>query len=451
MATKTEATLVDDTEAILGDSSNAIFSAADDVQPAVLAAFREVSIYKPYKVNHWLTSRRRSKYIDVSTITDLIEPNYAIYPIVLIDTDSDLIDDGMLDYNRRNIEWEDETLRMNLDYAPYEVETNDLTGTVTFNSGSTAVSGSGTAFLTELRVGYYINPSSSQNWYRVASITDATNLVLANNCIAADAGADTSTNYWRNDVVVNCDKVHFSTAQADLAGAVKLAHAKGVWSITIDGLTDSQIVTKNTTFTIAGVDGAYRSTSADKTVASNEVTITIEPALMGIAPDNAIVTFRPTSLTPQLERIVTEIAAARLCINWVYNARTQYDSVETDITALNTELILANPEVDLAKTHVASAITLDPNTVAIGSDPFNTLANLASASNINAQGYLGIAMAIAQKINSRVTAGQYQLALRNVGHERLAYVLADLRDTRTPKLLHQYSSSGFGAGYWRGW
>ena len=67
-----------------------------------------------------------------------------------------------------------------------------LTGTVTFTGGSTAVTGSGTLFTTELKVGDIIKKSTGTSWYTVASITDNISLTLTANADAGDNGADTA-------------------------------------------------------------------------------------------------------------------------------------------------------------------------------------------------------------------------------------------------------------------
>lgn len=60
-------------------------------------------------------------------------------------------------------------------------QTGTLTGTVTFTNASATVTGSGTAFTTELSVGDYIKPSTSgyNEWYRVNSIESDTSLTLS--------------------------------------------------------------------------------------------------------------------------------------------------------------------------------------------------------------------------------------------------------------------------------
>lgn len=91
--------------------------------------------------------------------------------------------------------------------APYTTSIFDatpqgsLTGTLTFTNGNTAVSGSGTAFTTELGVGWLIRPDANSGegangWGQISSITDNTNLVLtANYGGTTRAGAASS---WTN-------------------------------------------------------------------------------------------------------------------------------------------------------------------------------------------------------------------------------------------------------------
>lgn len=351
MARLTWVTLRDDIERVLGDPATTILPTAY-IDAGMIDGLREISEYVPIIANHWLTARHRSRYVDISGIDNLLHVNYAIYPILLTDSDGDLIDDYDLDLNRRNVEHLGDTIRMGLNTAATAITSDDLTGTVTFSSGSTAISGSGTAFTTELRAGYHIKKSSSSTWYRVASITDATNLVLAAACLAADDGADTAdaTHYWRCDVIVNCAKGHYITDEVDLGAALLVgAHSLGAWSISIDAVGTGYI-DKNMMFTIAGMDGEYRVTE-DAAIAGNAATFTIEPALKGIGPDNALVSFKLSSLSPQLERLFTELVAARLAINLVGEGRTliltdALGHIDTGDDLLNTITVAGGAESD---------------------------------------------------------------------------------------------------------
>lgn len=68
-----------------------------------------------------------------------------------------------------------------------DVETSALTGTVTVSAGTTAVSGSGTSFTTEVNVGDIIKIGSQE--IRVSAITNDTSLTLEDNHTAGATGA----------------------------------------------------------------------------------------------------------------------------------------------------------------------------------------------------------------------------------------------------------------------
>lgn len=331
MTQRTHANITDDIEYVLEDTGNAIFSTANHISPGILAGLREISRYIPFRRDVWLTARDKSREIYCGDIVDILagRPGYACYPIYLRDTDGDYVDDWRLDAYKRNIDYNFGIVRMGIDNAPVVSTSDDLTGTVTFTEDSTAVTGSGTSFTTELRDGYYVKAGS--NWYRVATVTDDTNIVLGKAIASGDDGADTSCSFWRSDVILNCGLLHYLTTQSDLAGALVGAHSKGAWSLSVDALGTGQM-DKNTLLTIAGVDGVYR-VREDATITTNAATVKIEPFLKGVVPDNAVVTFLPSSLNPELERILVEIVAANLTINWVGDARTSIDTATTHMDA----------------------------------------------------------------------------------------------------------------------
>ncbi|NQV06796.1 hypothetical protein HQ535_09600 [bacterium] len=68
-----------------------------------------------------------------------------------------------------------------------------LTGTLTFTDESTAVTGSGTLFTTELSVGDTVKLDDNDTWYTVASITSATALVLKTEFDGTTASGDGSS------------------------------------------------------------------------------------------------------------------------------------------------------------------------------------------------------------------------------------------------------------------
>lgn len=95
--------------------------------------------------------------------------------------------------------------------APYSTNIFDpiagtMTGTVTFTNGSTAVTGSGTMFTTELSVGQLIRPhlNAGQGWTgwgKISSITDNTNLTLTANYAGTSRSGDTG-DYNRNTIAI---------------------------------------------------------------------------------------------------------------------------------------------------------------------------------------------------------------------------------------------------------
>jgi hypothetical protein len=88
-----------------------------------------------------------------------------------------------------------------------------LTGTVTFTNGSTAVSGSGTAFTSELAVGQLIAPDANitgsnlyviANWGKISSITNDTNLVLTANYGGTSRAAAASSGNINTIAIAEC-------------------------------------------------------------------------------------------------------------------------------------------------------------------------------------------------------------------------------------------------------
>ncbi len=94
-----------------------------------------------------------------------------------------------------------------------------LTGTVTFTSGSVAVTGSGTSFNTVLVANCYIKPSTGTFWYKVSTVTDATHLTLASACSAADAGVDVINKTEYRYVLASGLLARKTISATDLTGA----------------------------------------------------------------------------------------------------------------------------------------------------------------------------------------------------------------------------------------
>lgn len=173
-------------------------------------------------------------------------------------------------------------------------------------------------------------------------------------------------------VVLYCEKSHtLVAAPSTLAGAVNNnpgPYAVGATSIVLDGLGTGAIK-QDTLVYFTGIAGEYRVT-ADVSIVANAATIAILPGLLEALPDNTIVTFKVSTLSPDLERILPELVAGNAALNWVGAGRTQITTavtklaaadasiaaMTTDITAVITEIGLVKSNLGLMKTAVDAAL-----------------------------------------------------------------------------------------------
>uniref|UniRef100_A0A6M3J7C2 Uncharacterized protein n=1 Tax=viral metagenome TaxID=1070528 RepID=A0A6M3J7C2_9ZZZZ len=199
MAARVLTDVVTIVRSVLKDASTGGDFTDAEINVIVQQVVEEVSQRSPNIVREVLTTTLNSRELDISAIEDLINIEYAEYP-----TGSDPRD------KRNVIEVDRETVEIDTTLTPIAGGSGHLTGTVTFTSGSTAVTGVATLFTTELEADYHIKVSTGTRWYRIASITDATNLVLAEVCRSDDDGADTVnvTDYCYETAYLYCAKIH---------------------------------------------------------------------------------------------------------------------------------------------------------------------------------------------------------------------------------------------------
>jgi len=158
----------------------------------------EISEYSPYIFREVLTTIANSRVLDISSIKDSLEIDRLEYPT------------GYSPRKYRNfIKLDADTIEIDTTLVPKAGGSGTLTGTVTFNNGSAAITGSSTLFTTELEAGYHIKKSSGTRWYRIYSIESATALTLAEPCLET-TGADTVdvSEYCYETVYLYCEKVH---------------------------------------------------------------------------------------------------------------------------------------------------------------------------------------------------------------------------------------------------
>lgn len=172
----------------------------DELDIHIDNVLRQISRVSPYMVKEVLTTIENSKELDISSIEDLIRIEKLEYPT------------GNSPRSYRNFkEIDADTIEIDTTLVPDAGGSSTLTGTVTFTSGSAAITGSGTAFSTELAVGYHIKKSGGTRWYLIYSIESDTALTLAE--ASRDTGADTAdaTQYCYETVYVYCAKLHSLT------------------------------------------------------------------------------------------------------------------------------------------------------------------------------------------------------------------------------------------------
>ncbi len=163
----------------LNDTSNAIFT--DTILGYALAnVVRDISIKRPLDKRVILPFTQYTTEVDISSLTIIDDENMKVeWPI----------GKGAYDYALRNYLRFGTNITVDLSEAP-TVTSGTLTGTVTFTQNSRAISGSGTAFLTELKEGYLIGKSGGTAFYSIAKIVSDTSLVL-NEPFLETGGADT--------------------------------------------------------------------------------------------------------------------------------------------------------------------------------------------------------------------------------------------------------------------
>ena len=105
-----------------------------------------------------------------------------------------------------------------------------------------------------------------------------------------------------------------------LAGAINNGNLTvGTTTISVDGLSGTEVVTEGTLLTIAGIRGTYMVT-ADKTLSSGGGDLVIFPGLLDVIEDGDVVTIIGSTLSSRLERLAVELGAAYCALSLQANA-----------------------------------------------------------------------------------------------------------------------------------
>ena len=171
----------------------------DELDILIGECVSQISRKKPRMAWEVLTTVANSRVVDISGIEGLLFVEKAEYPT------------GNYPRDERSITpLDDERVEIDTDLTPKAGGSDTLSGTVTFAKGTAAIIGSGTAFLTELAIGYHIKKSTGTRWYRIYSIESDTALTLAEAVASGDDGEDLvgDTEYCYETAYLYCAKLH---------------------------------------------------------------------------------------------------------------------------------------------------------------------------------------------------------------------------------------------------
>ncbi len=129
-----------------------------------------------------------------------------------------------------------------------------------------------------------------------------------------DTAVASSSSY--KDTLIHLATNHRLPNLTDYAGAVanSAGYAAAATAMSIDGLSGTETIPKDSLFTIASVRGTYRATAA-AAMSAGAGTVTFYPGLQDAAVDNDVITITSSTLTPQLEEILVDLAAGNAAVS----------------------------------------------------------------------------------------------------------------------------------------
>ena len=304
----------------------------------------EVSQKSPNIVREVMLTFEDSRELDVSGL-DIIGILYAEYPV------------GSSPRDRRNvIPIDNDTVEIDTTLAPENSDSGTLTGTITFTAGSTAVTGSGSLFTTELAADYHIRKSTGSRYYRIASVTDATNLVLAEVCRGEDDGADTIsvTVYYDEEVAyLFCKKNHKLAASGVLAGTVTFTSGSTAvtgagTAFTTELLVGSRIKTSTGTniYRVASITNATALVLTSTCKAADTGADTVGSTIFYDKDD--------TTLDSDEEKAVIDGSVALAAQTFVNNIRTNIKEATTLLLSVDTVIVDMADRLSKAISHLTT-------------------------------------------------------------------------------------------------
>lgn len=156
---------------------------------------------------------------------------------------------------------------------------------------------------------------------------------------------------------------HVLSQLTDLVGAVNnsAGYSAGATTMALDALQSAGTIESGQEFTLANVRGNYRLTS-DATIAANTVSVVFYPGLESTVADDTVTTFKLSTLKPQEENIIIDLAAALATISkpmkiyqHTFNAITALNLATTAITSVAARINAATTDITLGGTAAIAA------------------------------------------------------------------------------------------------
>lgn len=387
----------------------------DEVDEIIFQCVREISDQKPLVVVEALPTTANSKVIELSSLSGIREVKQLEYPI------------NKVPRKFRNINWIDsETIEIDTTLTPNAGTKSTLTGTVTFTKQSAAITGSGTAFTTELESGDVIRKSTGTRWYQVYSVTDDTNLVLREPVHSEDNGADTADVtqyvneacfvYLEKDHVINetkstltpqMERIVIDGAPAYLASNW-VNKMRGQITLAIESITDIAS-------TLTSVGGRLTKAVSDLNTGRDNIGYKLTEAVAAL-----------DGIEAEITRATADMTRARPLINTV----TLGQNPETDYMSM------AARELQVAQTKLGEARGyLDTD------QPARERADYAAREMQAANTYLGQGNGYFRQLNARLQISGAISSYQAWGDRKLAVYKNEIRDLWTPKTKVRHSRS----------
>ena len=395
-------------------------NAAQDFQPDEIDLHigevkDEISERSPRVVKEVLTTIVDSKVLDISSIEDLLEIEKLEYPI------------GYEPREFRNVIYLDnETIEIDTSLVPAAGGSGTLTGTVTFTTGSPTVTGSGTSFEDDLEVSYLIRPSGGTRWYRVASITSDTELILDEPVRSADTGADTVdlTQYCYEAVYLYCRKLHELTeASSTLTPRLERVLIDGsVAKVALSWINQVRIQVKEATAIITKIDAAIGAMSAPITRAMTDLN-TGRPL---IAETRAAADAAVDKMTSRITQALTDLATARPSMGRVnVGGKPQRDFIASAAAELSAAVSFLN--------QARGFLSVDT--------PAGQYGNYATRELSNANGSLNQAGGFIRQLSARLSMAGVINSYQTWANNKLALYRVDLGRLATARSYTEYPKS----------